>query len=93
MITISPAEIGIGLLCLAAGLLLGLAYFASLWIAVRRMTAGRAVSAALLQVARFAGLVGVLVFAALQGPVVLVALALGLVLARPLALGRFRGPA
>lgn len=75
-----------------AGLLLGLAHFASLGAITRCFLAGRALRALMLQLGRFALLATVLVLLAGLGAAALLASLPGLLLARALLLRRARSP-
>lgn len=70
------------------GLPLGVSHFASLEGVTRRLVVGRAVAALVLQLARMALLVLVLVACAVAGAATLLGAVAGLALARPLVLAR-----
>jgi len=75
---------------LVAGLLLGLAYFATLAATVRFYTEGRPLAAGLLQAGRFVALAGALFGLAKLGALPLVCGGLGIVLGRQLVMRRKR---
>lgn len=76
----------------AAGLLLGLFYFRSLWWIARLITFGRHVKISIaLTLARFTILGGLLTLASLEGAPSLLMMALGTVTARPLVMRSVRG--
>lgn len=76
----------------AAGLLLGLLYFRSLWWITRLITFGRHVKISIaLTLARFAILGGLLALASLEGAPSLLMTALGTITARPLVMRSVRG--
>lgn len=76
---------------LAAGFLLGLLYFRSLWWNTRLFVlGGRAATIIALGLGRFTLLGAVLIFASLEGAVPLLALAAGVLIARPIVMRRVR---
>jgi F1F0 ATPase subunit 2 len=72
----------------AAGMLLGLIHFSSLWINVRLFTTGGAALALCVQLLRFALLLAVLVALAMAGAVALLFGGLGICVARRVVLRR-----
>ena len=76
---------------LAAGVLLGCIYFQSLWWSVRRFTGGgQATTAIALTIGRIVLLAGSLTLASLKGVLPLLAMALGVLIARPVVMRRVR---
>lgn len=76
---------------LAAGFGLGLLYFRGVWWNVRLFASGgRVVTAIALGLGRFILLGGLLALAALEGALPLLAMALGVLVARPLVMRRVR---
>jgi len=74
---------------LIAGILLGLAYFHGVWWNARLFTAGGHVTTSiLLMVGRIGLLGGLLTLASLEGAGPLLAMALGVLIARPLVMRR-----
>jgi F1F0 ATPase subunit 2 len=96
---LSPFDpLGGALVGIAAGILLGLIHFGSLWWNVRLLASGGALRALAIQVLRFALLTAALLGLAKLGAAALLAGGLGLLLARGLLLrrlgpGRLGGPA
>jgi hypothetical protein len=77
---------------LAVGIAAGLLYFRSVWWNASRLARGGRVSVTIaLVMARFALLGALLTFASLQGAPPLLAMALGILVARPLIMRRFGG--
>ena len=86
---VDEAFVNVILLGLVAGLLLGAAYFHSLWWTTRRTARGSPVlPMALAGCARFGALAGALSLAARLGAAFLLALVLGLLVARRVATDR-----
>jgi F1F0 ATPase subunit 2 len=76
---------------LAAGIVLGILYFCSLWWNVRRFTGGgRATTIIALMIGRFALLGGLLMLASLEGALPLLMAALGVLIARSIIMHRVR---
>lgn len=77
------------ILHLAAGFGLGLLYFQSMWWSARLFAvSGRLTTAIALGLGRFILLGGLLVLASLEGAPLLLAMALGVLIARPMAMRR-----
>ncbi|MFI5015675.1 MAG: ATP synthase subunit I [Hyphomicrobiales bacterium] len=76
---------------LAAGIILGILYFRSLWWSVCRLAGGgRVVTTIALTISRFVFLGGLLTLASLEGALPLLALALGVLIARSTVMRRVR---
>ena len=76
---------------LAAGIVLGVLYFRSLWWNARRFTGGgRATTTIALMIGRFALLGGLLTLASLEGALPLLVMALGVLIARSVVMRRVR---
>jgi F1F0 ATPase subunit 2 len=74
---------------LAAGIVIGVLYFRSLWWNTRRSTSGGHVSTTIaVMVGRFAILGVILTLASLEGALPLLLMALGVVIARPVVMRR-----
>jgi F1F0 ATPase subunit 2 len=74
---------------LAAGIVIGVLYFRSLWWNTRRSSSGGRVSTTIaVMVGRFAILGVILTLASLEGALPLLLMALGVVIARPLVMRR-----
>jgi F1F0 ATPase subunit 2 len=72
---------------LIAGIVLGVLYFRSLWWNTRRFTGGGRVTTAIaLMIGRFSLLMGLLTLASLEGALPLLAMALGVLIARPVVM-------
>jgi F1F0 ATPase subunit 2 len=81
------------ILHLAAGFGLGLLYFEGVWWNVRLLASGgRAAAAVILGLGRFVLLGGLLTLAAREGALPLLALALGVLIARPAVVARESAP-
>ena len=87
---LSPWSAALSLILhLAGGFLLGLLYFRGVWRNAQRFAAGGRVAATIaLGLGRFALLSGFLTLASLEGPLPLLAMALGVLIARPLVMRR-----
>ncbi|MGB7973012.1 MAG: ATP synthase subunit I [Roseiarcus sp.] len=80
-----------GVLHFAAGFGLGMVYFRGVWWNARLFASGGRVTAAIaLGLGRFILLGGLLALAALEGALPLLAMALGVLVARPLVMRRVR---
>jgi F1F0 ATPase subunit 2 len=76
---------------LAAGIMVGVLYFRSLWWNARRVTAGNRMSTTIaVMIGRFVILGTVLTLASLEGALPLLLMALGIVIARFLVMRRIR---
>jgi F1F0 ATPase subunit 2 len=76
---------------LTAGLILGALYFRTLWWNTQRfIQGGRATTAIALMIGRFVLLGGVLALASLEGALPLLVVALGILIARSVVVGRVR---
>jgi F1F0 ATPase subunit 2 len=77
---------------LAAGIIVGIFYFRSLWWNTRRFAAGGRVSSTIaVMIGRFVILGAVLTLASLEGALPLLLMALGVVIARAAVMRRVRG--
>jgi F1F0 ATPase subunit 2 len=76
---------------LAAGIIVGVLYFRSLWWNARRITAGGRVSTTIaVMIGRFVVLGVLLTLASLEGALPLLVMALGILIARALVMRRIR---
>jgi F1F0 ATPase subunit 2 len=75
----------------AAGIMLGLLYFRSLWWNARRFTGGGRVATTIaVMIGRFVLLGGLLTLASLEGTLPLLVMALGILIARSVVMRRIR---
>lgn len=89
-LSVSAMALGL-ILHLAAGFGVGLLYFHSLWWNAQLLAAGgRLITAITLGLGRFILLGGLLVLASLEGALPLLAMALGILVARPAVMRRVR---